>query len=110
MFNNNESQFDPSFKHSSRYSQTAARYGKAENGPRGSDVENGNWAAQQQSMNLMQNAPPAINTGRGNGDAHAGAASGSYTNTNNNIKITTGRITGRTTADAAQTADKWTKV
>ena len=42
------------------------------------DVENGNWAAQQQSMNLMQNAPPAINTGRGNGNAHAGAASGSY--------------------------------
>ena len=78
MFNNNESQFDPSFKHSSRYSQTAARYGKAENGPRGSDVENGNWAAQQQSMNLMQNAPPAINTGRGNGIAHAGAASSSY--------------------------------
>jgi len=79
MFNNNESQFDPSFKHSSRYSQTAARYGKAENGPRpGSDVENGNWAAQQQSMNLMQNAPPAINTGRGNGNAHAGASSGSY--------------------------------
>jgi len=78
MFNNNESQFDPSFKHSSRYSQTAARYGKAENGPRGGDVENGNWAAQQQSMNLMQNAPPAINTGRGNGSAHAGAASGSY--------------------------------
>jgi hypothetical protein len=31
-------------------------------------------------------------------------------NTNNTIKITTGRITGRTTADAVQTADKWTKV
>jgi hypothetical protein len=30
--------------------------------------------------------------------------------TNNTIKITTGRITGRTTADAVQTADKWTKV
>ena len=67
MFNNNESQFDPSFKHSSRYSQTAARYGKTDSsGPRG-DVENGggrNWATQH-SMNLMQNAPPAINTGRG---------------------------------------------
>jgi hypothetical protein len=32
------------------------------------------------------------------------------TTNNNNIKITTGRITGRTTADAVQTADKWTKV
>ena len=33
------------------------------------------------------------------------------TNNNNNIKITTtGQITGRTTADAVQTADKWTKV
>jgi hypothetical protein len=32
------------------------------------------------------------------------------TTNNNNIKITTGQITGRTTADAVQTADKWTKV
>jgi hypothetical protein len=32
------------------------------------------------------------------------------TNNNNNNKITTGQITGRTTADAVQTADKWTKV
>ena len=68
MFSNNESQFDPSFKHSSRYSQTAARYGKNE--PR--DVENGNWASQQQAMNLMQNAPPAINIGRGNGNTGIG--------------------------------------
>jgi hypothetical protein len=32
------------------------------------------------------------------------------TTNNNNIKITTGQITGRTTAGAVQTADKWTKV
>ena len=79
MFNNNESSFDPSFKHSSKYSQTAARYGKqsdqndVEAAPGPSSTTTTNWAAS--NNNLMNNAPAKINTGRtGVASIHAPSA------------------------------------
>ena len=92
MFNNNESQFDPSFKHSSRYSQTAARYGKTDSsGPRG-DVEEGKKMGHATLDELDANAPPAINTGREKLLVVATTTT-TINNTGNNIKIIIGTIT-----------------